>query len=60
MGQDSIEKHKDFHDTSVYRQNYYLWMFISCEGLWEDTREFIDENMDTPVPFEQEMTPKKL
>ena len=28
-------------------------MFISREGLWEETRELINENMDTPVSFGQ-------
>ena len=47
-----MKKHKDFQDTNVYRQNFYLWMFISQEGLWEEAREFVLENMDTPASFE--------
>lgn len=42
----------------VYRQNFYLWMFISQEGLWSEAKEFVDENMETPMPFESEIKTK--
>lgn len=48
------KKHKYIHNTNIYRQNFYLWMFISQEGLWDEAREFLRENMDTPIPFEPE------
>lgn len=48
------KKQKYIHNTSVYRQNFYLWMFISQEGLWDEAREFLKENMDIPTPFEPE------
>jgi hypothetical protein len=27
-------------------------MFISQEGLWSEAKEFVEENMQTPMPFE--------
>ena len=39
-------------DTMMRRQNFYLWMFISQEGLFEEAKEFLAENMDEPTPFE--------
>lgn len=46
------KKHKSLQDINMYRQNFYLWMFISREGLWEEAKEFLEENMDTPSPLE--------
>lgn len=34
------------------REAFYLWMFIAQEGLLEEAREFLEENMCHPVPFE--------
>ena len=42
-------------DSLMYRQNFYLWIFISLEGLWSEAKEFLEENMDTPIPFESEI-----
>lgn len=35
------------------RELFYLWMFIANEGLQEEAREYLKENMDEPVPFEE-------
>lgn len=37
------------------REIFYLWEFIQNEGLWEEAMEFIDENINEPVPFEDEL-----
>lgn len=34
------------------REAFYLWMFIAQEGLLEEAREFMEENMGHRVPFE--------
>ena len=49
-----VEKDKIPPDIYVYRKNFYLWMFISREGLWNEAKEFIEENMSNPSPFEPE------
>ena len=36
------------------REAFYLSMFIAQEGLWEESRQFLDDNMDNPIPFELE------
>ena len=46
------KKQKAMPYNFIKRQNFYLWMFISQEGLWDDAREFLAENMQTPIPFE--------
>ena len=38
----------------LQRESFYLWMFISSQGLWEDAREFLEDNMDFPIPFEDQ------
>lgn len=43
----------------VYRQNFYLWMFISQEGLWSEAKEFVEENMQTPMPFESNIKTRR-
>lgn len=52
-----IEKHKALQDISAYRQNFYLWMFLAQEGLWEDAKVFLKENMGIPTPFEPVTNP---
>jgi len=32
----------------------YLWMFLSAEGLSEDARTYVEDNIGTEVPFEEE------
>ena len=49
------KKAKHPMDSLMYRQNFYLWIFISQEGLWSEAKEFLEENMDTPIPFESEI-----
>lgn len=39
------------------REAFYLWMFIAQEGLLEEAREFMEENMGHPVPSEYETLP---
>lgn len=36
----------------LQHESYYLWMFISAQGLWEEAREFLEDNMNEPIPFE--------
>ena len=36
----------------LQRESYYLWMFISSQGLWEEAHEFLEDNMDEPMLFE--------
>lgn len=36
----------------LQRESYYLWMFISAHGLWEEAREFLEDNMDEPMLLE--------
>jgi hypothetical protein len=35
------------------RELFNLWIFIANEGLQEEAREFLKENMDEPSPFEE-------
>lgn len=34
------------------RELFYLWCFVSREGLEEDAREYVDERKDDAIPFE--------
>ncbi len=34
------------------RELFYLWNFILQQELWDEAREFLDEHMDDPAPFE--------
>ena len=36
----------------VSRELFYLWVFIIREELWNEAREFLDDYMDDPAPFE--------
>ena len=29
-------------------------MFIAQKGLWAESQEFLNDNMDNPIPFELE------
>ena len=51
---DGKEPPGSWHGLSrlLRREAFYLWMFIAQEGLLEEAREFMEENMDHPVPFE--------
>ena len=37
------EKPKDKPGKAWERENFYLWMFIAKEGLFEDARDFLEE-----------------
>ena len=43
---------EQFH--KLQRESYYLWMFISAQGLWEEAHDFLEETMDEPMLFEPE------
>ena len=36
------------------REVFYLSMFMAQEGLWAEAQEFLNNNMDKPIPFELE------
>ena len=36
----------------LQRELFYLWGFIGQEGIWDDAREFVDEHLMVPTPFE--------
>lgn len=38
----------------LQRQLYYIWIFLSQEGLYEDADAFVKDHMDEPTPFEDE------
>ena len=38
----------------IEREVFYLSMFIAREGLWNESQEFLNDNMDNPIPFELE------
>lgn len=39
---------------TLKRELFYLWMFLSSEGLYEEAREYVEDNKDEEVPFEEE------
>ena len=34
------------------RELFYLWNFILQQELWDEARDFLDEYMGDPAPFE--------
>lgn len=36
------------------REVFYLSMFMAQEGLWAEAQEFLNNNMDKPIPLELE------
>lgn len=36
------------------REAFYLSIFVAQEGLWDEAQEFLNDNMDDPIPFELE------
>ena len=38
----------------LQRKLFYIWMFLSQEGLEEDAEEYVKDHMDEPIPFEDE------
>lgn len=37
------------------RELFYIWMFLSAEGLQEEAEEYLVEKMDSPIPFEDDL-----
>ena len=37
---------------SVSRMNFYLWMYLAQEGIFEEAHDFVRERMEEPLPFE--------
>ena len=38
----------------LQRKLFYIWMFLSQEGLEEDAEVYVKNHMDEPIPFEDE------
>lgn len=38
----------------LQRKLFYIWTFLSQEGLEEDAEEYVKNHMDEPLPFEDE------
>lgn len=38
--------------SKLHREIFYLWGFIGQEGIWDEAREFVDEHLMMPTPFE--------
>lgn len=38
----------------LQRKLFYIWMFLSQEGLEENAGEYVKNHMDEPIPFEDE------
>ena len=45
-------QHTEDQFRKLQRESYYLWMFVSTQGLWEDAHEFLEDHMDEPMLFE--------
>ncbi len=37
---------------SVSRMNFYLWMYLAQEGIFEEAHNFVREQMENPLPYE--------
>ena len=37
---------------AVSRMNFYLWMYLAQEGIFEEAHEFVRDRMEDPLPFE--------
>ncbi len=37
---------------AVSRMNFYLWMYLAQEGIFEEAHDFVREKMEEPLPFE--------
>ena len=37
---------------SVSRMNFYLWMYLAQEGIFEEAHIFVREQMENPLPYE--------
>ena len=43
------------HVCKQNRKLFYLWEFLAGEGLCQEAREYLDEHMADPIPFEFEI-----
>ena len=39
-------------DLGLERELFYIWLFLSQEGLCEEARDFVADHKDEPIPFE--------
>ncbi len=37
---------------AMSRMNFYLWMYLAQEGIFEEAHDFIREKLEEPLPFE--------
>ena len=37
---------------AVSRMNFYLWMYLAQEGIFEEAHDFIRGKLEEPLPFE--------
>jgi len=37
---------------AVSRMNFYLWMYLAQEGIFEEAHSFVREQMENPLPYE--------
>ena len=37
---------------AVSRMNFYLWMYLAQEDIFEEAHDFVREKMEEPLPFE--------
>ena len=40
------------HIRKLQRELFCLWSYIGQEGLWNEAKEYLDENEDVPTLFE--------
>lgn len=48
-GKENHNKKEDFQRAR--RELFYLWLFLAQEGIYEEARDFINEHMEKPVLF---------
>ena len=47
-----LKNSEDSESIKMKREMYYLWEFLSTEGIQEEAREYLSEHMDQKSPFE--------
>lgn len=40
------------HIQKLQHELFYLWSYIGQEGLWNEAKEYLDENKNAPTLFE--------
>jgi len=42
------------HDVvrAISRTNFYLWMYLAQEGIFDDAHEFLRDKLESPLPVE--------